>query len=309
MITATRSAPADSPPRSGGPACDPPERLRSALASFPAGAALLAREPLATLLKAGRTGDTWRVRSAGEDWAVRLGHGERERLAVDYRREAAHLSTAAGGGFAPPTVHVAPARGLLVTRFVACDPLSAAAARHCAFVYRLAERLRALHALPVAAAGKRLDLAGVLAHYAALAPPAHAPVPRAAVTRTLARMLPRYRPSAEVALCHNDLHRANVLATDPLLFIDWEYADFGDPWLDLAAYAAYEELDGEGRRALLAGYGADARDGQQHLAVAMTLFDCLRVLWTDAADGWAEVPEAVRGRLAAQLQQAEAGAV
>jgi streptomycin 6-kinase len=41
------------------------------------------------------------------------------------------------------------------------------------------------------------------------------------------------------AIVHSDLHHGNVLTADRVYFIDWEYAQVGDPLLDLACIMAY----------------------------------------------------------------------
>jgi len=47
--------------------------------------------------------------------------------------------------------------------------------------------------------------------------------------------------SAQRAACivHSDLHHGNVLTADRIYFIDWEFAQLGDPLLDLACVLAY----------------------------------------------------------------------
>jgi aminoglycoside phosphotransferase (APT) family kinase protein len=42
-----------------------------------------------------------------------------------------------------------------------------------------------------------------------------------------------------VTIVHSDLHHGNVLTADRVYFIDWEYAQVGDPLLDLACVMAY----------------------------------------------------------------------
>ena len=41
------------------------------------------------------------------------------------------------------------------------------------------------------------------------------------------------------SIVHSDLHHGNVLTADRVYFIDWEYAQVGDPLLDLACIMAY----------------------------------------------------------------------
>jgi len=47
--------------------------------------------------------------------------------------------------------------------------------------------------------------------------------------------------SKQRAACivHSDLHHGNVLTADRIYFIDWEFAQLGDPLLDLACVLAY----------------------------------------------------------------------
>jgi hypothetical protein len=41
------------------------------------------------------------------------------------------------------------------------------------------------------------------------------------------------------AIVHSDLHHGNVLTADRVYFIDWEYAQVGDPLFDLACIMGY----------------------------------------------------------------------
>ncbi len=271
-----------------------------ALSAFADGARLLRARPACFCLKRGRTNDTWRVTGDGADWVVRAGLGRDARLAIDRAREAGILALAAPAGFAPPLVHVMPAQDVLVTRYVQGEPLDAPGARAPRFLRGLGRRLRELHALPVPAGAVALDLRATLAHYLALAAPQHSPVPRAQIAGALRRHCDGYVP-LRVALCHHDLHRANILNRAPLCFVDWEYAAWSDPLLELAAYVSYENLDAPGRAVLLDAYGPVPGLDPGALPRAVVLFDCLRALWLDAADAWVDVPAADVAALHARL--------
>lgn len=303
MITATQAGNSRATGADGGltPALD------EALASFAAGRVARAAGPAATLLKRGATTESWRVQAPGVDWVVRIGRGMDARHALDRASEARVLERVSTAGFAPPLVHVEPSGALLVVAYVAHEPLTAAAAHDPAFLSALGARLRALHALPWPEAAPVLDPGGTIARYLEFTAPQHAPVPRARLRAIVETALARYQPGTRRALCHFDLHRANVLTTAPLTFIDWEYAGARDPLLDLAWYVAFEHLDARGRQALLGGYGPCTGIDAQALDGAVCLCDCLRVAWTDAADGWSEVdPDDLR-RLVARLGAAAGG--
>ena len=279
-----------------------PSALRAALASFAAGRAQLARAPSMVHGRRGASNDTWRVRSDAADWIVRIGRGADQALVLDRCREAELARRAAAAGFAPPVVHAAPERALFVTTYVEGGAPDRARARSAEFAGTLGRRLAELHALPWPLPAEPLDLNVLLGHYLKIDAPRQQVVERGLARRVAARFLAGYRPQ-RLAFCHLDLHRDNLLLGPPLRLIDWEYAAYADPWLDLAAFASYEDLEPAAVAALLAGYGAGAPASGILLAPLCALFDCLRVLWTDAADAWGTVPaaaaDALRGRLEA----------
>lgn len=235
-----------------------PAALESALSTFPAGAALLAGALEVRAIKSGRTNQTWRVTGAGGDWAVRVSAGHDARLLIDRRLEADLLARVAAAEFCPPPVFVLTERGILITQFDPAPQPSEELARSAPFVRQLGQRLRELHALKVPEDARVLDLGEVLVHYAELEPTGVEPIPRARVIDVLRRRILRYEPTG-TALCHHDLHSGNILCSQPLRFIDWEYAAWSDPLLDLAAYVGYQDLDDAAQSALLDGYGAAPR--------------------------------------------------
>lgn len=277
-------------------------RLHRALAAFDEGAALLRESPGIECLRRGRSSETWRVRAGHRDWVVRLAGGDEARLGLDRAAEARLIGIVAAAGFGPQVVSVRPDDGVLVTAYLPAPDLDAATARSPAFAGGLARRVRALHALPVDAGAEPLRLGALLHHYLELEAPGDAPVPRTVLARLVDRRLAEYVPLGP-ALCHHDLHRANIRWREPLQFIDWEYAAWGDPVLDLAGYASYEDLDAPARAALLAGYGALPGLDAGSLDRARLLFDVLRALWLDAAAAWDTVAPASRAALQARLAE------
>jgi thiamine kinase len=300
MSTATRTSPLPE----ARAACPDRAALDAALASFADGRARLAGPLVVSFVRAGASNDSWRVRSADADWIVRVGRGADQRFVLDRQREAALARHAAAAGFAPGVVHTDADRALFVTAYVEGGSPDEACARSPEFAARVGHRLAELHALAWPLSREPLDLAALFGHYLSLDAPRHAPFQRDLVERVASHLLADYR-AERVAFCHLDLHRENLLLGPPLRLIDWEYAALADPWLDLAAYASYEDLDVTAIAALLAGYGAGAPPSASRLEPRRALFDCLRVLWTDAAGAWGTVPAETVARLRARLLGAD----
>lgn len=71
--------------------------------------------------------------------------------------------------------------------------------------------------------------------------------------------------SSPKVLCHNDLVSENCfIEEDSVRFIDWEYAQFNNPWFDIAAVIYYLGLNQESAKLFLKHYHPD------YLALALT---------------------------------------
>lgn len=285
-----------------------PASVRDALDSFDAGRTALAAGASAEGLTGGLTNRTWRVRAPGVDWVVRIGGGRDATLGIDRRAELVALAAAGAAGLAPALVHGDPARGLCVLRHRPGVTWTRAQARSIEGLRRVGERIRSLHALPIPAALPALDVAGAISHYLSLPPPSQSPVPRDVVAVRAAAALAAHEPGAP-AFCHHDLHHLNVIDDGTLTFVDWEYAAAGDPWLDVAAWASYHDLDAGPRRALVEAYAATPGPAESpslhrasaRLDAACAVFDCLEALWYDAAGAWTRIDPAHRTALVARL--------
>lgn len=201
----------------------------------------------------------------------------------DVAAEARVMRAAAAAGLAPAVVGTVPPEGVLVSEFLpAATAWTQTDAREPRNLERIAALLRRLHALDAPAA--RYEAAAIAARYlAALGPTAGTDARRfgASVTSTPApasvplsawsdELIARAREvdrlcAGEDALCHNDLFAANVLDdAGALVLIDFEYAVRAAPLIDLAGYAAMNELAPDERRALVAAYYRDAAPPFRH---------------------------------------------
>ncbi len=130
-----------------------------------------------------------------------------------------------------------------------------------------------------------------------------------ALAARVADLLPTLATGSEaMALCHNDLLRANRLRCgDQLWAVDWEYAAMGPIWFDLAAVTAGDEWPDTAADALLTTYlGREPEPGERG---RMLGFECayryLELLWyllapePPASDFLADKRAKLESRLAA----------
>jgi len=199
-------------------------------------------------LGGGITNHNFKVIAGGETLVLRIGGKDTELLGIDRGHEHEAAALAAELGIGPEVVRFE--GGVLVTRFVEgevgkADP---------GVVGRLLRRLHS--ARPIAG---RFDSFRVVETYAATAAEHGVALPGAfEEAHELARAIEARRSAAPVLTCHNDLLAANFIDDGNRVWIvDWEYAGMGDPFFDLGNFAVNNELDEEGERALLAGYGSN----------------------------------------------------
>jgi len=82
------------------------------------------------------------------------------------------------------------------------------------------------------------------------------------------------------SIVHCDLHHGNVITADRVYFIDWEYAQVGDPLFDLACVMAYyPRAMAHGALLLEASGLADVGATPAMLAELTNVFTLLTYLW------------------------------
>jgi thiamine kinase-like enzyme len=223
-------------------------------------------------LEGGITNRNFRLRAGGADYVVRLPGKRTDVLGIDREAERAATEMAAAAGAAPDVAAFLADEEVLVTRFVAGEPVTAERLREPATLAEVATRLRAVHAGPplraafsafrvvetyreaAAARGAAIppDYAGAAAHAAEIEPlmagPEHTPVP-----------------------CHNDLLAANFIGDgDRVWIVDWEYAGMGDRYFDLANLSINSGFDETDDERLLEAYFAEPATAAR--------FACLRLM-------------------------------
>ncbi|HEY1900379.1 MAG TPA: phosphotransferase [Steroidobacteraceae bacterium] len=192
-------------------------------------------------LAGGTTNATFRVETREGTFVVRLHEPYTLDLGVDRRREAVLHAAAAAAGLASRILAADPQGRYLVTEFLTTSTWRAADLADESRLRQLAQTLGELHALP-APEMPPLDLARLLDHHIAQIAAQDGAVTQELLSQVthardiLARQADAGRPAC---IIHGDLTHSNLMGTEPLRLIDWEYAAVGDPLADLACLLAY----------------------------------------------------------------------
>lgn len=199
---------------------------------------------------------------AGEEYVFRLASPHAGRLGISRQAEERALRLAREAGIGPDVVRYVQPEGHLLTRRIEGRPFADVPER-----YREPDTLRSIvqvvqrvHALPPV--DHAFDpFARIRASFARAAD-RDVPLPAESdriLDRLAAVETARGRLAApERVFCHNDLFAGNVLDTEPIRLIDWEFAGMGDAFFDLATLAVATDesapLPREARRVILREY-------------------------------------------------------
>jgi len=222
------------------------------------------------------------VRTRRGRFVVRLNEPADADPGRDRDRELQLHTAAAGAGIAPHIVYASPDRSCLITEFLEGRPWTPHYFTRMRDLRSLGMRLRSLHAIPAPAIA-RFDATAALRRYADLIMRAE-PQESTRIGDLLARgeaALQRSGAATRVpCIVHMDLHHGNVVTADRIYFIDWEYAQLGDPLLDLACVMAYYPRAVTHGPLLLEASGLTERGATPDMLVELTrVFNLLTYLW------------------------------
>jgi thiamine kinase-like enzyme len=204
-----------------GPASHPPA-ARRALAAIPgfAGAVISAQ------LSDGPTNASFLVEHDDARYVLRLDKPEAAVLGLDRGNEKQICGVVAAAGLAPEPVRFDVEAGLYLRHYLEGRSWTRSSLARPGRLRRLAGVLRKLHGLPPVGASFE-PLAAARRYALQLGTPA---------ARALAEKAEQLAGAAgsdaetPACLCHNDLVCQNVLESNRLYLIDWEYAGLGDPF-------------------------------------------------------------------------------
>jgi aminoglycoside phosphotransferase (APT) family kinase protein len=234
------------------------------------------------LIGGGKVNRSYLVRTRRGRYVVRLNENVAADPGLDRERELALHGAAAGAGIAPQVVFADPERSCLITDYLDGRLWTPHYFTRMRDLRSLGQRLRALQAVPPPPI-PRFDPIVTARRYADLIIASDSDEAGriqfllAAGTEALGRTGSALRAPSIV---HSDLHHGNVLTADRVYFIDWEYAQVGDPLLDLACVMAYYPRAVPHGALLLDAAGlAEAGTTPAMLTELTNVFTLLTYLW------------------------------
>jgi thiamine kinase len=252
--------------------------VSSALNAFEALALVPGWDPAATEIEeltGGFTNRTFLISSGGERCVLRLNAKTTGAFTFDRTCELSILASAGEAGLAPAIVYSDIENGILVTEYLSDPVWSASDLESTENIEALAELIRRVHALPMS--GVALDLNLSAARYEEYLKRRHGLHAYALRCREVVASNPQ---SDHLVCCHNDIVAENVIASDPLKLIDWEYAGDNDPYFDLASIIRFHNLPQQDSDSLLSAYtGRSDSESRERLTAQERVFDAIQWLW------------------------------
>jgi aminoglycoside phosphotransferase (APT) family kinase protein len=195
----------------------------------------------ATRLAGGTMNATYRVETSAGRFIARIHNPSAASLGADHEREARLHAAAAAAGLAPALIHVDAHFGFAIMEQVPGPTWVAEDFGRADRLGQLGAALHALHSVPAPTVAP-FDLEASLVRLATrLTTLSVAEAPEVAQLMERARAALRLTGSSQrpAAIVHNDLYHGNLIGSDRLYLVDWEYAAVADPLLDLACVLAY----------------------------------------------------------------------
>lgn len=235
----------------------------------------------ATRLAGGTMNETYRVETSAGRFVVRVHNSSAASLGADHEREARLHAAAAGAGLAPALIHVDARFEFLVMEQVPGSTWEAGDFARADRLSHLGAALHALHCVP-APTVTPFDLEASLLRLAARLT-AQLPSEAAEIAQLIERARAELRLTGSsqrpAAIVHNDLYHGNLIGSDRLYLLDWEYAAVADPLLDLACVLAYYPQAAPHRDALMDSSRLGRVASPEMLSSATWLFVLMSYFW------------------------------
>jgi aminoglycoside phosphotransferase (APT) family kinase protein len=234
------------------------------------------------LIGGGKVNRSFLVRTRSGKFVVRLNENVAADPGLDREREILLHTAAANAGIAPHIIYACPDRSCLITDYLDGRLWTPHYFSRMRDLRALGMRLRTLHAVTPPPA-VRFDPIVAARRYAE-AVVRNEPYEEERMRSLLERGTEALQRSGcaqrGVSIVHSDLHHGNVLTADRVYFIDWEFAQVGDPLLDLACIMAYYPRAVSHAGLLLNASGLDERGATPAMLAELTsVFNLLTYLW------------------------------
>jgi len=236
----------------------------------------LADATVLSQLTQGPISDKWLLDSAGQRIVLRADRPLAQTIGLRRDHEFAALQALAAAGWARPPVWADTEAGLLAVDWVDGKAWTTEQLQLPENLARLAMLLAELHS--TVADLPEFLLTERLSGYAELVGTAEAMQRAAAASEWVLKM---QRSNNGFCLCHNDPVAGNVVESDRLYFIDFEFSATGDPLFDLAAVIEHHHLNNSLANHFISAYRlAGGRCEPDRLVVWRNIYRVTAWLWS-----------------------------
>lgn len=234
------------------------------------------RAEVGMTLSDGATSNTILVKHLARRYVLRIDKPAARDLGLHRDKEEEVLRLVAAGGLAPEPLYFDLEHGIFLREFTAGTNWTVSELQNKKALRRLADTLRTLHSLPAVSA--RFEPGSALQRYANAIDTDEA----REIAGRAQSALDKLEAKAHVdCLCHNDLLNHNILESENVNLIDWEFAGMGDPVFDLATVIEHHNLPDKLVQIFLRHYleRLPVEDDMRRLSLQRTVFKCLSELW------------------------------
>jgi thiamine kinase-like enzyme len=227
-------------------------------------------------LSDGPTNASYLLEQGGAQYVLRIDKLDAVKLGLNRSNEKQVCKIVADAGISPEPLYFDSVAGIYLRRYLSGRSWVVSDLDTPGNLERLARLLGALHRLPPAG-----DVFDPLAAATRYAKQLGSEQSRSILHRAEISMQQLTADPMSPALCHNDLVCQNVLESERLMLIDWEYAGIGDPYFDLAVVVQHHFLDERSAHGFLNAYlerPASPRE-IKHLQLQCDFYACLLELW------------------------------
>lgn len=234
------------------------------------------RAEIGMVLSDGATSKTVLIKHLARRYVLRVDKPAVRELGLQRHLEEEILRLVAAAGLSPEPLFFDHEHGIFLREFTAGTNWTVSELQNKKALRRLADALRMLHSLPAVEA--KFEPGRALESYASQL---GTPEARELADRALSA-LEQLESKAHVdCVCHNDLLNHNILESEAVNLIDWEFAGMGDPLFDLATVIEHHNLPDKLVQIFLRHYleRLPVEDDLRRLAQQRTVFNCLSELW------------------------------
>ncbi len=229
----------------------------------------------------GRSNTSYKVQVDDHTYVLRVNAVNGPLLGVDHDREYAILKQVSHAELGPEPVFIDNSNGVLVYRFIEGEMYSTEDVRTPENISRIVTALKKLRKLR--APRQKQSLEAVINRYCQTITDArlHYASGVEALRKQLMSMVREWSGGTEfTCLCHNDLIHSNIIDSDGVKFIDWEYAATGDPMFELAALSQYHHFTKHHTDYMLEQYfGESSGTIRNRMFKTQAVFDAVSILW------------------------------